>query len=276
MLLDILKTLISNQFLPVLVIFLILLVIFYAKQPVLKVAKLWGWMLLINLFLGYFIHLSSNSSASSLITTTTGYSALFVIMLALVAGPGTRVVKAKFFKILLKNRRNIGVAGFLLALFHYLSSWAFIFLWDIKMLDLLVEIESNNLVTDLYFILLAFFQFLTWNSSMLSSSLSNIESKFGIGIYFGLTAFWLFLLAAIVSNKKSEKKLGRKVWKWIQLGSYPALFLIIFHVLLLGRILQNSILVAILLWSAFVFTFGIKIFDVYLKYSKRKKRETKN
>lgn len=235
MFLEILKTIISLEFLPVLLIFLVLTGIFYSKQPILKVSIFWLWILFLNLVLGFLMYFSANFNAPSLIITTTGYSALFLIMLALIAGPSARVSKLKFFKILFKNRRNIGVAGFLLSLIHYLSNWAFLFSWDYSRVEKLVEITDS----------------------------------FGQGIYAGLLAFFIFLLAAIVSNKKSQKKLGMKIWKWIQLASYPALLLVILHIFLIGRVLQNSVFLTIIFQSLFVFTIAIKIVDIYLQKTKK-------
>lgn len=233
-------TLFDPRFLPVIPLFLILILVFYFKQPVLRVLKFWGLVLVLNLAMMLIIYTSRpETQASALITNTTGYSALILIMLALIAGPSVRVIKnkkiAQIFKLLLKNRRNIGVAGFLLALVHYLSNWSFLFNWDYNLLQLLL----------------------------------NADKDFAKGVYFGLSGFFLFFLAAIVSNKKSQKKLGAKLWKWIQLLCYPALLLIIFHILIIGRVLQDSLFLLILMWLFFIFTFLIKLIDVFLKFSKK-------
>ena len=213
-----------------------LIISFYFGQKPLEILKLWGCILLLSIFLGFLVNLFTDFRAEALLITTTGYTSLLIIMAALVAGPGTRVLRGKFFKILLKHRRNIGVAGFLMAFLHYILNWNFTFVWDFKIFELLADPTTD----------------------------------YGKGVFIGFNALLIFTVAAFISNKKSKKFLGPKIWKFLQLLCYFSLFLIIFHVLLVGSLFDKSILLKILFWLAFLFTFGLKIVDVYLKYSKNK------
>jgi DMSO/TMAO reductase YedYZ heme-binding membrane subunit len=236
MLLSLFEVFTTSNFLIILLIFLLLIIAFYFGRKPLEILKLWGWILLLNIFLGFLINLFTGFGTLAIIINSTGYTSLLVIMAALVAGPGTRVLRGKFFKILLKHRRNIGVGGFLMAFLHYILNWNFTFVWDFKIFELLADPSTD----------------------------------YGKGIFIGFNALLIFAVAAFISNKKSKKFLGPKIWKFLQLFCYFSLFLIIFHVLLLGSLFDKSILLKILFWAAFLFTFGLKLADIYLKYSKNK------
>jgi DMSO/TMAO reductase YedYZ heme-binding membrane subunit len=213
---------------------LISIVVFYWGQKPRPVIILWSVFGIAVSVFTTLIYYFADLSLEKALTTGTGYTALFALALVLNIGPLMRLTKNSFVKILFKNRRNIGVAMFILALMHYLSIWSIIFLWDQPRAQRIVESGS----------------------------------EFGQGVINGLVMMFITFVIAAISNKKSQKFL-KKWWKRIQLLAYVVILMTIFHVTHVGVVIQRLPVVAALYWITIVFTILLKGYDVYAARQKK-------
>ncbi len=226
----------SLEYILAIIAILVITVIFYYKEKpirnfILGISVL-GTLAVITILISF---LKENINLSYLLVLSSGYTAIIILMFVLLIGPMARLTKSKFWKKMLANRRNIGVSVFIFGFFHYLSNWNSTFNWNPKLLQLLADPNTN----------------------------------YGRGLISGLCALVIFGVVALVSNQFSIKKLGRKFWKWIQLTSYLALVLVVFHVILLGSLFQEFIILRILFLTLFIFVVAIKIVDIVILKKKK-------
>lgn len=169
-------------------------------------------LLCILLYLGIFVVLNlwlfPETTAETLLIRATGTLALFMLHLILIIGPLSRFVPQA--KILLYNRRHLGVSMFFIATIHGIFS--------------LIQYHAGgnaNIITSLF----------TSNSDYFSFH----DFPFMILGFFALII--LFFMAAS-SHDFWLNKLSPRIWKRLHMGVYFAYALLIFHVLL--GTLQND------------------------------------
>jgi methionine sulfoxide reductase heme-binding subunit len=211
-------------------------ILFFAKSKPTKIINIITAMILLQTFVFIVVMSLTDYSLGKTILISSGYSSFILFTYTLHIGPLARLTKYKIFKKSLAIRRDLGVSVFILSLYHYLLNWSLNFGWDFKTLQSIVYSGSN----------------------------------YGKGIQIALPAFMILTIVALISNQWSIKKVGRKIWKYLQLLVYPAYVLIGLHILLLGSIFNQYQLLQIIVLLVFISTWVIKVADICKTYSKKK------
>lgn len=129
------------------------------------------------------------------------YAALALLALALAIGPLARL-EARFFGRLVTVRREIGVAGGLLALAHVVLSTQLHVKW----------------------------QFPAFFFNLKNGRIVELNDRVdGIANWLGLAALLLLVPLLLTSNDRAERFLGAPGWKWLQSHAYTLFALVAFH-----------------------------------------------
>lgn len=177
----------------------------------------------LGLFLFFFYFYNFGKVTPSEMIKTSGLLAITLLGVTLVIGP-----LCKFFPFLdfLKVHRKFwGILSAFIALVHALL----VFVYDYN-LDIFRLLDSTN-------------------------------SKFS-GLLSGLAALTLLVLITLSSNRKALHRLGPELWKTIQMMSYIALFLAVFHFYLMEAV--NGVLVIKRLLGRVTFGFAAAVIVVRL------------
>lgn len=163
-------------------------------------------------------------SAPVLIMRALGTCALVMLHVTLAIGPLARLDRR--FAPLLYNRRHLGVATFVVSLFHALASIGF---------------YGGFGVDDPFTALLARYD----SSSLLSVSGFPFE-------LLGMLALVILFVMAATSHDFWLKNLGPRLWKWIHMLVYGAYGLLVLHVALGSMQSERSLVYPILLGAGIV------------------------